>query len=198
MPLKIGITGGIGSGKSRVCRVFSALGYAVYEADARARTLMNENEVIREGVKNLFGADAYLPDGQLNRAWVGGIVFDNPEKLARLNALVHPQTRRDFQQWYQSSLALSGKAFVLKEAAILYESGSWKDADAVITVYAPKTTRLERVMRRDGIDEEAVLKRMAQQWPDAEKVRRADFVIYNDGTHSLAEQVREAIQLFSR
>lgn len=198
MPLKIGITGGIGSGKSRVCQIFSSLGYAVYEADARARALMNENERIIEGVKSLLGEEAYLPDGSLNRPLVGKIVFDDPEKLASLNAIVHPQTRRDFQLWFQSLLTGYKKNFVLKEAAILYESGTSQDADGVIAVYAPKRVRIDRVKKRDGITAAEVMKRMDRQWPDAEKLRRADFVIYNDGRHSLTEQVREAIRFFSR
>ena len=197
MPLKIGITGGIGSGKSRVCSIFADLGYAVYDADTRARVLMNENPAIVEGVKALFGEGAYLPDGVLNRAGIGKIVFDDPEKLARLNALVHPQTRRDFQVWFQAGLAGYQKGFVLKEAAILYESGTWKDADGVIAVYAPKSVRIARVIQRDGISAGEVLKRMARQWPDLEKLRRSDFVIYNDGHHGLAAQVREAIRFFT-
>ncbi len=195
-PLKIGVTGGIGSGKSRVCTIFASLGYAIYDADSRARSLMVENETIVAGLRDLFGADAYLPDGSLNRALIGGIVFDNPEKLRKLNALVHPQTRRDAEQWYQLQRPGYARPFMLKEAAIMYESGTYQDLDGVITVYAPKTVRLNRVMKRDGVEEEAVLKRMDKQWADAEKVRRANFVIYNDGTHSLTRQVRAAIQFF--
>ncbi len=198
MPLKIGITGGIGSGKSRVCSVFAALGYAIYDADTRARALMHENQLIIDGVKALFGEEAYLPDGALNRAEIGKIVFDDPEKLARLNALVHPQTRRDFQVWFQSGQGGYQKGFVLKEAAILYESGAWKEVDGVIAVYAPKSVRIDRVAQRDGMTAAEVQKRMDRQWPDLEKLRRADFVIYNDGRHGLAAQVREAIRFFTR
>ncbi|MEO1449773.1 MAG: dephospho-CoA kinase [Bacteroidota bacterium] len=194
----IGITGGIGSGKSFVCSLFEKLGYAIYSADARARILMTEDAVLVAGVKDLFGEQAYLPDGSLNRALIGGIVFHDADKLAQLNALVHPATGRDYLAWHEK-VAQSDydKAFALKEAAILFESGAYKTSNGVISVYAPKQLRLERVMARDKVKKEAVEARMRKQWPEIEKQRRADFLFINDGLHHLLPQVKAAIQFFS-
>lgn len=191
----IGITGGIGSGKSYVCRLFEERGFRVYYADARAKWLMNHEPRLVAGVKDLFGEQAYQ-DGTLNRAHVGEIAFSQPEKLQQLNALVHPATGRDYLEWVQSTPANYPHSFVLKEAAILYESGAYKASDGVITVYAPKNLRLQRVMQRDGVKEDAVLQRMNKQWPEWRKLRRADFMIINDGEHELEPQIEAAVQWF--
>lgn len=197
--LKVGITGGIGSGKSTVARIFEALGYAVYRADDRAKWLMVNDPALIEGVKALFGKEAYDSEGRLNRKLIGGIVFKNPEILGKLNALVHPKTGQDFLDWVDEVVKNGySKSFILKEAAILYESGAYKASDAVISVYAPKAIRIDRVVKRDGSSPQEVLDRMARQWPDSEKIRRSDYVIYNDGQHRLTYQVREAIQVMSR
>ena len=192
---QIGLTGGIGSGKSTVARIFESMGYAIYYADARAKALMTEDSELISGVKALLGQESYSPEGQLNRAFVGKEVFGDDDKLQALNALVHPAVARDYHRWI-SALAEQGydKSFALKEAAILYESGSYKDSDAVIAVYAPKTVRLERVMARDGVDEAAVLARMEKQWPESKKLERADIVIYNDGEHMLIPQVMAVVE----
>lgn len=193
--LKVGITGGIGSGKSTVARIFESIGYAVYRADDRAKWLMNHDPQLIAEVKELFGEEAYDASGNLNRQLIGGIVFKQADMLAKLNAAVHPRTGKDFLDWVKEKEQSDyEKTFILKEAAILYESGAYKAADAVITVYAPQKLRLERVMARDGVTEEAVLDRMNRQWPDAEKIRRADFVIYNDEEHSLIRQVMEGVR----
>lgn len=194
--LKIGITGGIGSGKSYVCRIFEYLGYEIYYADARAKKLMYTDETLVDGVKSLLGEESYAETGELNRAHVGAIVFNNPEKLQELNALVHPAVGRDFAKWYENISAAYSHHFVLKEAAILYESGSYKESDGVISVYAPKNLRIQRVLDREDTTREAILARMAQQWPESEKMKRADFTIINDGKHHLLPQIREVIQLF--
>lgn len=194
--LKIGITGGIGSGKSFVCRIFESLSYQVYYADQRAKSLMHTDPILTQGVRDLFGEEAYTSEGVLNRAHVGGIVFNNPEKLQALNALVHPAVGRDFAKWYEEIPDAYSPAFVLKEAAILYESGSYKEADGVISVYAPKELRIRRVLDRETTNREAILSRMAQQWPESEKTKRADFTLYNDGKHLLLPQIREVIKRF--
>ncbi|RMG19043.1 MAG: dephospho-CoA kinase [Bacteroidetes bacterium] len=194
---KIGVTGGIGSGKSTVCRIFAALGYEVYEADKRAKALMTENPRVRQGVLNLFGREAYLPEGSLNRAYIGSIVFKDAQKLKQLNAIVHPETARDFENWMQALPAGYDKPFVLKEAAILFESGAYRGVDEVLCVYAPKTLRLKRVCQRDGVSAESVLQRMSKQWPEQQKLLRADFAIYNDEQHALTHQVLAAIRYFS-
>ncbi len=196
--LKVGITGGIGSGKSTVARIFESLGYAVYNADDRAKWLMVNDSQLVSAVKEVFGEEAYFEDGSLNRQLIGGIVFKQPDMLARLNFAVHPRTTADFLNW-ANAVEEKGyeKSFLLKEAAILYESGTYKASDAVISVYAAKTTRIARVIKRDKVSQGEVLDRMNRQWPDAEKIRRSDFVIYNDGRHSLALQVRQAIKLLA-
>ncbi|MDX1909250.1 MAG: dephospho-CoA kinase [Bacteroidia bacterium] len=195
--ISIGITGGIGSGKSTVCGIFRDLGYAIYDADLRARHLMQEEPLV-SGLRTLFGDKAYLEDGTLNRAYIGQLVFQDQALLTRLNTLVHPATARDYQVWLDS-LRPQGyqKPFALKEAAILYESGAYRASDAVIAVYAPRQIRLARVLARDQTSPAAVLARMDKQWPDAEKLRRSDVIIINDGTHLLLPQVVAAIRRFS-
>ncbi|MFK7922613.1 MAG: dephospho-CoA kinase [Bacteroidia bacterium] len=192
----IGITGGIGSGKSYVCRLFEERGYSVYYADQRAKGLMIKDEELIAGVRDLFGSEAYLADGSLNRIHVGQIAFSDPEKLQALNALVHPATGRDYLNWIARIPADYPHPFVLKEAAILYESGAYKSSEGVISVYAPKSIRLARVSNRDSTTEANVLQRMDKQWPELEKLKRADFYILNDGKHDLAPQIEAAIDFF--
>lgn len=196
--LNIGITGGIGSGKSTVGKIFSSLGYRLYHADARAKALMTDNPRVVQQVKDLFGEETYFDDGTLNRALLGKIVFQDSSKLAQLNAIVHPETARDYVEWVQETPADYGKTFVLKEAAILYESGASAYSDAVITVYAPTATRLSRVMNRDKVDRQTVLARMNKQWPEIKKVHQAEFMIINDGKHALIPQVLAAITYFNQ
>ncbi|MEL6673166.1 MAG: dephospho-CoA kinase [Bacteroidota bacterium] len=196
LPLHIGLTGGIGSGKSLVASIFERFGFKVYYADQAARDLMNEHQPLVNAVKQLLGEAAYTAEGILDRAWVGQQVFNNPEKLQALNAIVHPETARDYLEWGRAAIEGYVKPFLLKEAAILFESGAYKYSDAVITVYAPKAIRLERVMKRDGVARAAVEARMNKQWPEQEKLKRADFVITNDGQHHLIPQVQEAIRFF--
>ncbi|MEL6624618.1 MAG: dephospho-CoA kinase [Bacteroidota bacterium] len=193
----VGITGGIGSGKSLVGQIFTSLGYRLYEADARAKSLMIENQRIIDGVKNLFGEASYGKDGSLNRAFIGKIVFSDQEKLQQLNAIVHPETGRDYLEWVAATPDDYDKPFVLKEAAILYESGAYKSTDAVLSVYAPQSVRIQRVIDRDQTHAAAVKARMDKQWSEWEKYRRADFTIINDGNHLLLPQVKAAIQFFS-
>ena len=193
----VGITGGIGSGKSLVGRIFTSLGYRLYEADARAKLLMIENPRIVKGVKKLFGKESYGEDGSLNRAFIGKAVFNDQKKLQQLNAIVHPETGRDYLEWVAATPADYDKPFVLKEAAILYESGAYKSTDAVLSVYAPQLLRIQRVMDRDQTPAAAVTARMDKQWSEWEKYRRADFTIINDGNHLLLPQIKASIQFFS-
>ncbi|WP_407430288.1 dephospho-CoA kinase [Arcticibacter sp.] len=182
--LKIGITGGIGSGKTTVCRLFELLGVSVYYADVRAKILMQTDPELIDGIKTVFGREAY--SGQtLNRAFLGAIVFNNAERLQQLNGLVHPAVFRDFDRW---SFAQEG-LYVLKEAAILFESGSSKDCAYTILVKSPVDLRTARVMLRDGIGKEEVIKRMDKQMSDEEKEKLASFVIVNDETKPLIPQV---------
>ncbi len=186
----IGITGGIGSGKSTVCRLFAEYGIAIYEADSRAKAVIAQNEALMLAIKKQFGENAYLPDGTYHRKYIADIVFQQPEKLAQLNALVHPAVRQDFIDWFAEKQINYSHTFVLKEAAILYEAGTDKDCDAVITVYAPKNIRIQRIIKRDDISIPEIRSRMQRQWADAKKMQKADFVIYNDGKHDLPSQVK--------
>ncbi|RMG61854.1 MAG: dephospho-CoA kinase [Bacteroidetes bacterium] len=194
---RIGITGGIGSGKSYVCQHLVQLGYRIYEADTRAKALMVTDAELMSGVRALFGAEAYLPDGQLNRALIGQQVFGDAERLQALNRLVHPATARDFRAWVAATPPDYPHQLLFKEAAILYESGADRDADGVITVYAPRSVRLQRAMARDGVSAAQVEARMGRQWPEARRLARADFAIFNDGQHPIPPQVAAAINYFS-
>ncbi len=185
-PLKVGITGNIGSGKSTVCAIFEQLGIPIYYADQRAKMLMREDPNLVEGIKDLLGQDAYFSDGSINRQFISQQIFTQPELLKKMNQLVHPAVGRDTIQW----VAQNAQApYTLKEAAILFESGSHKQLDKVICVIAPESIRIQRVMDRDQVDEEAVNARMKNQWPEYKKAIRSDFLIYNDGSQSLIDQV---------
>lgn len=186
--LRLGITGGIGSGKTTVCKIFETLHIPIYYADDRAKWLMVNSPALQTGITQLFGDKAYLEDGALNRAHIGSIAFKDPAKLQKLNALVHPAVFVDGENWQQEQLAV-GAPYTLKEAALIYETGSYKTLDKVIVVTAPEELRIERVMKRDDLSEEEVKERIARQMPEEEKVAKADFVINNDGQHSLIKQV---------
>ena len=183
--MKIGITGGIGSGKSTVCKIFEVLGIPVYYADDRAKWLMNNDKKLIEGVKSVFGNEAYH-DGTLNRPFIADIVFNDKSKLAELNALVHPAVFQDGVAWNEAN---ANAPYTLKEAAILFESGSYLTVDKIITVFTPKEIRIKRVLMRDDTTREAIEARMDKQMPEEEKIERSDFVIHNDDEHSLIEQV---------
>lgn len=194
MQMIVGITGGIGSGKSTVASILESLGYPVYYADSAARRLMNEDPKLRASLIDLFGEKVYDENKQLNRGWLGSFVFGKPDLLAKLNAIVHPATGADFLRWIQHYREKAPNGILFKEAAILYESGAYKGTQAVVSVYAPKRLRLERVLARDNTTREQILTRMGKQWPEQEKLRRASYIIYNDGQHSLILQTLEMIQ----
>lgn len=183
--LKVGITGGIGSGKTTVCRFFQALGVPVYHADDRAKFLMNHDEGLIARIRELLGPEAYR-EGKLDRVYVADKVFRDPALLQQLNAIVHPAVFLDSIAFFEAN---KDQPYVLYEAAILFESGNHKAMDKVILVYAPEELRIQRTMDRDGSTRDAVLARMRQQLPEEEKRRLADLVIVNDGSQTLAEQV---------
>ena len=184
--LKIGITGGIGSGKSTVATIFEVLGIPVYYADSRAKWLMVHNKNLVASIKKLFGKKAYLDDGLLNRPHIAEIAFNNPEKLKKLNALVHPAVKLDYEQWHDQQKKVP---YTLKEAALLFESGSAKELDAIIEVFAAQKIRIDRVRKRDGLTGKQVLSRIRNQMPEREKRKLADYVIVNDGKKGLIHQV---------
>lgn len=182
--LKVGITGGIGSGKSTVCQVFETLGIPVLYADRLAKELMTADPLIREQVSRLLGPEAYSA-GQLNRSWIAQQVFGDEEKLALLNTIIHPAVGRYSAQWFYRQTS----AYAIKEAALFFESGTDKEMDLIIGVSAPYELRISRTILRDGISQRQVEERMARQMDEAEKMRRCHFVLVNDDHHSLIEQV---------
>ncbi len=185
-PLLVGITGGIGSGKSTVCKLFSLLGVPVYTADDRAKWLMNHDSPLKEKILAAFGSESYLSNGELNRAYLAASVFSNPEKVAALNALVHPAVRKDFMDWVSQQTA----PYLIKEAALLFETGAAKELDCVINVSSPLRVRMARVLLRDPQrTEEQVNQIIDQQLPDEEKNERADFSIKNTDNKLLIPQV---------
>ena len=190
--LKVGITGGIGSGKSTVSGIFGLLGIPVYNSDLRARVLMTEDADVVSAVKSSFGEDSYLSDGSLDRARLAGIVFADPAKLAQLNSIVHPAVGRDFVTWCSHQ---SGQPYVIKEAALIFEAGINRELDFVITVYAPEEVRVGRVTKRDKSTVAEVKARMANQWSDDKKALMSDFIITNYDDRPLLRQVMEVHKL---
>lgn len=184
--LKIGITGGIGSGKTTVCKVFEAIGIPIYYADDRAKYLMQHDKKLVKQIIKLLGEESYDINGQLNRPYISNIVFNNKLKLKKLEALVHPAVYEDGNKWHAKQ---KNVPYTLKEAALLFENGSYKKLDKTITVYAPKAMRIKRVMKRDKVTRKAVLARMKNQMLDREKRELADYVIKNDCRHPLIMQV---------
>lgn len=175
--LKIGVTGGIGSGKTTVCKVFELLGIPVFYADAAAKEVMHEDEELRKGIVNSFGLQSFSDSGILNRKYLADLVFYDQKALETLNALVHPAVFRAFDIWVRTH---SSAPYIIKEAALLFESGSDKMCTHTILVKAPEALKIRRVMDRDHISEEAVRLRMAHQFTDEKKESLADFIIMND------------------
>jgi len=189
--LKIGLTGGIGSGKTTVAKIFKQFGIPIYLSDDRAKDLMLENESLRKSLIDLFGEQAYI-DGLLNRAYIASKVFTNKEALNKLNALVHPVLQKDFEAWSTAQQS----PYIIKEAAILFESGANEGLDKVILVEAPKELKISRVVQRDGFERSDVIARMNKQWSDEQKREHSDHVIVNDEKSSLLEQVLKLHDIF--
>ncbi len=193
-PLLVGITGGIGSGKSTICKVFSTLGIPVYEADSRAKMLMTQDPALIESIKEAFGESAYTPEGQLNRQHIAAQVFKDGNKVSILNQLVHPKVGEDFRAWAAAHQAYT---YLLNEAALMFESGRYQDLDKVITVFAPEKLRIERVSKRDTQrSREEIQAIIHKQLSEEEKITRADYVIHNDGKQLVIPQVLKLHKLF--
>ncbi len=182
--MKVGITGGIGSGKSTVSSIFELLGIPVYYADIEAKRLMVNNQTIRDKVVELFGTASYQ-DGELNRKHIAAIAFKDAAVLERLNATVHPVVIDDYRQWVKKQ----NSQYTLKEAALLFESGSYLESDFNILVSSPLELRIERVMKRDRVVRDEVLARINKQMPEEEKERLATFIVYNNESELLITQV---------
>lgn len=183
---KIGITGGIGSGKSTVCRMFAELGVPVYDSDSEAKRLMHENASLREAICREFGAESYT-GGELNRGYLASCIFGDDDARRRLNALVHPAVMSDFAAWAERQTS----DYVILESAILFEAGLESSVDLTIAVMAPEPLRVARAMARDGAAEQAVRSRMACQLSDDEMCRRADMSMINIDLDELREEVAQ-------
>ncbi|UCE68928.1 MAG: dephospho-CoA kinase [Flavobacteriaceae bacterium] len=192
--MRVGLTGGIGSGKSTVAGFFQELGVPVYNSDSRARELMEENDQLRKAVSGLLGPEAYLGPA-LNRQHIASKVFKDKTLLGRLNVLVHPVVRKDFLAWAEQQKA----PYILQEAAILFENGAYRAFDAMILVTAPEETRIQRVMERDSVSRESVAERLKNQWETSRKIPLADYVIENLDLENTRREVgrihRELLQL---
>lgn len=191
--LKIGLTGGIGSGKTAVAKIFEMLGIPVFYADVEAKLVMEQDEDLMKAIKKAFGEEAYI-DKKLNRPYLASIVFKDAEKLNQLNALVHPATINAASHWMQQQKA----PYAIKEAALLFEAGTAGNLDFVIGVYAPKHLRIKRVMERDNISRDEVLSRMNKQIEETIKMKLCDFVVVNDEQQLIIPQVIKLHEQFLR
>lgn len=191
--LQIGVTGGIGSGKSTVCKIFQSLGVPVYDADRRAKKLMLENVQLVDAIKSEFGNDSYLASGAINRDYLAKVAFADPEKVKKLNALVHPVVADDYSKWVSDQTA----NYVVKEAALLIESASYLQLDKLIVVTAPTQLRIARIKSRDSFRSQQEIEAIiANQLSDEERESKADFIIKNDESELLIEQVLELDRQF--
>lgn len=189
--LRIGLTGGIGSGKTTVAQIFNVLGIPVYSSDDAAKRLMNEDEDLKKKIIESFGKESYQ-NGELNRKYVANEAFSDPEKIKLLNSMVHPATIKDASAWMEKQNA----PYVIKEAALIFESGSDQFLDYVIGVKSPLNLRIERTMKRNNVTAEEVASRMKLQMDEVEKMNRCDFIIVNDEKEMLIPQVLSLHQKF--
>lgn len=193
-PYQVGITGGIGSGKSLVCKIFQCLGIPVYDADSHAKALMTTDGILISNIQKEFGLLSYNTDGSVNRSYLGETVFSDPERLKKLNSLVHPRVKEDYLRWVRGNVH---HPYVLKEAALLFETGSNKELDKIIVVHAPEDLRIKRVLSRDAQRTEELVKEIIRnQMAEVEKLNCADFILYNDESRLLTPQVLELHQMF--
>jgi len=192
-PLKVGITGGIGSGKSTVCAVLTTMGYPVYNSDERAKTIMETSPEVRGLLIAAFGEQTFH-NNQLNRPFLAQAIFNDPAKRAQINAIVHPAVRTDFQHWTTAQTS----SIVFQESALLFETGGYRLLDFTVLVTAPEELRLKRVLERDQADEEAIRSRIKSQLSDEEKRKTANFVIENDDQMLVVPQVNELIKFIKK
>jgi dephospho-CoA kinase len=182
---RIGITGGIGSGKSIVCKVFELLGVPIFYADNEAKKIYDD-EKVKTLLINKYGLEIYLSDGKLNREKLSKIIFSNQDELKYINSLIHPLVVKAYSEWCEKYKHFP---YTLKEAAILFESGSYKEMDKVITVSAPVELRINRVIKRDNLARIQILERIKHQWEEDKRIKYANFVIYNDDEHLVIPQI---------
>lgn len=190
----IGITGGIGSGKSLICKIFSTMNIPIYDADSRAKYLINNDLSLKNSIKNLLGYNAYLPTGKYNRKWVASQVFNNPDLLKQLNSLVHPCVHKDSHDWVKK---YSKSPFLIYEAALMKAAGDNNMFDKVIVVNAPINLRIQRIQVRDKRSEQEIKYIIARQISDEERLKIADYVIENDDKEPVLEQVLELYEILT-
>ncbi len=181
----VGLTGGIGSGKTTVANMFIELGIPIYIADVEAKKLMNSSKVIKRELIQLFGTNAYS-DGKINKAFLADKIFNDKDLLVEMNAVIHPKVKTHFKKWIKIQRSL----YVIYEAAILFENGGYKECDYIITVTAPETVRIQRIIQRDNSTKQSVRAIMDNQWNDAKKVKLSHFVIENKELSQTAKQVK--------
>ncbi len=189
---KVGITGGIGTGKTTVCKIFELLNIPIFYADDSAKLLMITNPTLIKGIKETFGDDAYLPTGALNRRYIADLVFNNSKNIEKLNNLVHPQVFKAFDDWSIKQQS----PYVLKEAALLFESKSYKKNDLNVLVSSPIDLRISRLIKRDSTTKEKILERMSNQLAENEKQKLANYMINNNEQDFLIPQVLKLHQIF--
>ncbi|HEX8548742.1 MAG TPA: dephospho-CoA kinase [Cytophagaceae bacterium] len=194
-PLKVGITGGIGSGKSLVTKIFNLLGISIYDSDSRAKWLMNNSTKVIDAIKQRFGSSAYL-DGKLNVTFISKAIFADPNMRSELNAIVHPQVGKDFQNW---ATERKNEPYIIKEAALMFEANAHLSLDKVIVVSAPIELRIKRVLERDPQrTRDAILAIMDSQMAEKDKLEKADYIIYNDDSQLVIPQVIRLHNIFSQ
>ncbi len=191
--LKVGITGGIGTGKTFVCQIFRILRVPIYYADDRAKALVVQNPELKSNIIRVFGPKAYLSDGAYNKVFIGELINKDPDAKSKLNELIHPEVFKDTVIWFEDQKD-EGHPYALKEAALIYETGGEKYLDKVIVIDAPLPMRIARLKKRDHKSEPEILLRINTQWPQEMKVKKSDFVIYNDGQLALIPQVNKIHQ----
>jgi len=191
--LRIGLTGGIGSGKSTIAAIFEVLGIPVYYADDAAKRLMDEDENVKTSIENNFSKEAYR-NGRLNKKYISDIVFKDSDKLTLLNSIVHPATIKDAEEWIQKQRS----SYIIKEAALLFESGANKKLDYTIGIQAPLELRISRAIKRDSVSRDEILSRMNKQMNEEEKLSLCDFIIINDEQQLVIPQVLELHEKFSK
>jgi dephospho-CoA kinase len=194
--LQIGITGGIASGKSTICKVFAQLGVPVYDADYRAKSIVNTDPLLKEQIIEAFGNEAYL-NNEYNRKYIASLVFNDKRKVEKLNAIIHPGVGKDYKKWLER--LPSDTPYALKEAALLFESGSYKLLDKIINVVAPEDIRIARIQKRDPHRTLQEIKGIiSRQWSDEERSALSDYIIANDGVQLVVPQIIDLHQLFLR
>jgi dephospho-CoA kinase len=195
MKKRIGITGGIGSGKTTVCKIFESMGIPVYYADVEAKKLMISNLSVKKEIRMLLGDESYHSNGKLNKEHISNLIFKDKTLINKLNEIVHPAVKLDAERWFETIFQEFSVPYALKEAALIVENGSYKHLDGLIVVTCPEDIRIQRVMNRDKVSSVRVRERMQNQAPEADKVAVADYVIVNDGQQSIITQIADVHRL---